>query len=211
MNEIKTKFSTKFPVSIILTSILLLSASCVPFTETKVAGVIKTTNGGIDWQTANKIKDSEENLSGVSVSVLGFDPGNEQRLLMASYSDGLFKSDNSAETWERILSKISVYDFVISPENSDTIYAAGFFADHGKALVTRDGGKAWVEIYSEASTQNAVRAIAMNPQNSSEIIIGMTSGNVIKSSDGGTTWKVLTNFDLRFLNNKVVNFQPFFF
>jgi photosystem II stability/assembly factor-like uncharacterized protein len=197
MNEIKIKVPTKFSLGILLTATLLLSASCVPFTDSKVAGVVKTTNGGTDWQAANTIKDSEEGLGSVSVSVLGFDPGNEQRLLMASYSDGLYKSENSAESWERILSKISVYDFVVDPENSDTIYAAGFFADHGKALVTRDGGKAWVEIYSEASTQNAVRAIAMNPSNHSEIIIGMTSGNVIKSTDRGTTWKVLTNFEDR--------------
>ncbi len=195
MKDIKIK--TKFPLAVLLLSSMFISASCIPLGKTTVGGVLKTTNGGTDWQTANQLKDSSETIAGVSVAVLGFDPRNDQRLLMASYTDGLYKTDNSAENWERILSKIAVYDFAIHPDNSEIIYAAGFFADHGKALVSRDAGKSWVEIYSEASTQNAVRAITINPNNPQEIIIGMSSGNVIKSSDGGTNWKVLINLDDR--------------
>ncbi len=191
------EIKTKVPHVSALLAILLLSASCVPFLATPAAGVIKTTNGGKDWQAINKLKDQSGDLSGVSVSVLAFDPRNADRLFMASYGGGVFRSEDSGESWERILSRIAVYDIAISPDNSDVIYASGIFDDNGRVLVTKDGGKSWVEIYKEASAQNAVRAIAINPSNPQEVIIGMSSGNVIKSVDGGTNWRLLSNFEDR--------------
>jgi photosystem II stability/assembly factor-like uncharacterized protein len=196
----------KLPVLIALLAISLTAASCIPFTTSRSAGVLKTTNGGTDWQPANAIKDNTAALASTSVSVIRFDPKNDQRLFMASYDDGLYKSDNSGESWEKILSKIAVYDFAISPDNSDVIYVAGFFANHGKALITKDGGKSWVEIFNEASAQNAVRAIAVNPANPQDIIIGMSSGNVIKSVDGGSNWRVTVNFEDRI--NRIIYVGP---
>jgi aspartyl-tRNA(Asn)/glutamyl-tRNA(Gln) amidotransferase subunit A len=53
-----------------------------------------------------------------------------------------------------------------------------------------------------------VRAIAVNPLNSQEVIIGMTSGNIIKSTDGGLNWRLVKNFDdrvqrIRFYGNNL--------
>lgn len=197
MIKTKIKLSGKLPQWLAIAAISLTAAGCVPFSNNQSAGVFKTTNSGTDWQAANVIKDNAGSLAQASVAVIAFDPKNEERLFMASYTDGLYKSENSGQTWERILSKIDVYDVAISPADSNVIYAAGFFADHGKLLVTRDGGKSWVEIYNEASSQNAVRSVALNPGNPSEVVIGMNSGNVIQSSDGGTNWRVLKNFDDR--------------
>lgn len=200
---------TKIQKSFVLVSILFLSASCVPFGATNNGGILKTTNGGGDWLASNNLKDANQgNLKNTSVAVLEFDPKNDQRIFMASYDGGLYRTENSGETWERILSKIAVYDLAVSPENSDVIYAAGFYADHGKALVSKDGGKSWEEIYNEAAKQNAVRAIAVNPLNSQEVIIGMTSGNIIKSTDGGLNWRLVKNFDdrvqrIRFYGNNL--------
>ena len=191
--QIKTKVS-KVVLGFALT---LLSASCVPFLAAPAAGIIKTTNGGTDWQAINTLKDQSGDLGGVSVSVLAFDPTNADRVFMSSYTGGMFRSEDSGESWERILSRIQVYDFAISPDNSDVLYASGIFDNNGRALVTKDGGKSWVEIYKEASTENAVRAIAVNPANPQEVVIGMSSGNIIKSIDGGTNWKLMNNFEDR--------------
>ncbi len=191
------QIKTKLQKIVIVSSILLMSASCLPFLASPAAGIIKTTNGGKDWQGINTLKDQTGDLGGVSVSVLAFDPRNAERVFMSSYTGGMFRSENSGESWESILSRIQVYDFAISPDNSDVMYASGIFDNNGRALVTKDGGKSWVEIYKEASTENAVRAIAINPSNSQEIVIGMSSGNIIKSIDGGTNWKLLFNFEDR--------------
>lgn len=180
---------------LVLISLILLSASCNPFNQPPPAGIIKSVNGGTDWQFANKYKDSSTvTLTGLSISKLAFSPANRQTLFAGTYTDGLFQSDDSASTWTKILSKIYVYDFVIDPYNPKIIYVAGFYADHGRVLKTTDGGGSWVQIYNEESASNAVRSIAINPQNSNQIVIGTTSGSVIKSADSGISWQLVKNF-----------------
>ncbi len=175
--------------------LLFLSAGCNPFSQTIPVGIVKTVNGGSDWQFANKYKDNPNlSLDTLSVSKLAFDPGNSQTVFAGTYNNGLFKSEDAAGSWVKILSNIFVYDFVLHPQDAKTIYAAGFFADHGRVLKTTDGGGSWNQIYNEESLNNAVRGIAINPTNPSQIVIGLASGSVIKSADGGLSWQLATNF-----------------
>jgi photosystem II stability/assembly factor-like uncharacterized protein len=108
----------------------------------------------------------------------------------------MFRSDDSGANWKRVLSKIFVYDFAIKSGEPKTIYAAGLCVDHGCVVKTTDGGASWTEIYKEGSvaTASAVRAIAINPLNLNQIIIGTGSGIVIKSADSGNSWQLANDF-----------------
>lgn len=178
-----------------LSLFIFLAAACNPFKTTLPAGIIKSVDGGADWQFVNKIASSTTvSLAGVSISKMAFDPANRQTVFAGSYTGGLYKSVDSGASWSNVLSKIYVYDFIISPVDSNTIYAAGFYADHGRVLKTTDGGASWNQVYNEDSLNNQVRAIAINPENPSQIVIGMSSGAVVKSADGGATWQFANNF-----------------
>jgi len=173
----------------------LLAASCNPFNQPIPAGVVKSVNGGVDWQFANAIKGSStSSISALSISKLAFSPVTSQTVFAGTYTDGMFESDDAAGTWSKILSNIDIYDFVIDPTNPKIIYAAGFYAAHGRVLKTQDGGGSWVQIYNEESANNPVRSIAVNPTDSSQIVIGTASGTVIKSADGGLSWQLAKNF-----------------
>ncbi len=147
-------------IFIAITAIALLSASCNPFGTKTAGGFIKTSNGGADWQFSNQVKtDLKATMGGLSISAMTFNPKNSDEIFASSFNDGVFKSEDGGTSWQRILSKFLVYDIVIHPENPDIIYAAGSFADHGRVVVTRDGGKSWNEIFNEASLGNQVRSI----------------------------------------------------
>lgn len=185
---------------LIILPLVFLSAACNLFGTPTAGGVVKTVNGGADWQFSNVVKTGEKDsasLSGAKISKLAFDPQNREIVYAASYNAGLFRSQNSGTDWQKILSKIFVYDFAISPFDSKTIYVAGQFGDFGKGLKTTDGGASWEEIYNEASTGNPVRAVALNPSNPNELLLGTASGNLVKSSDGGISWQLVTNFSDR--------------
>lgn len=184
-------------IILILISLTLLSASCNPFSKPTFSGIVKTVNGGGDWQFFNVMKDSSSSLQGVNISKIAFSPENSEIVYASSYTSGLFKSEDSGSTWKQILSKISIYDFAVSEYDSKTIYVAGFYGGFGKLLRTTDGGASWLEIYNEQGSENPVRAISINPQNPNNLIIGTASGGIIKSADGGNSWKVLKNFEDR--------------
>lgn len=190
-------------IKFILLALVLMSASCGLFQQPAAAGVAKTTDGGNDWLSSNAIKDNKNaSLSVLNISKLELDPGNHEVVYAGSFDNGIYKSEDSGGTWANILTKIGVYDFAINPTDGKTIYAAGIFAEQAKVLKTTDGGASWQQVYNEASgPSNAVRAVAINPANTNELVIGTSMGNVIKSSDGGNTWQLLQSFP----NNKVMS------
>lgn len=186
--------------------VTLLAAGCNPFSTPTQGGLVKTLNGGEDWQFINKVKDSaKDTLVGLSISTIVADPSRKDKIFAGSYNAGLYVSEDGGNSWSQILSKIAVYDFVVDPNDSNLIYVAGVYADHGKVLATHDGGKSWEEVFNEASTQNPVRAVALNPADPKQVIIGLSSGSVIKSIDGGTSWRLVGSYQDRI--NKI-RWQP---
>lgn len=177
-------------------SLIFLSASCSLFGGgPRAAGIVKTVNGGADWQFSNAIKDNKDaSLSQSNIAKLAFDPQNREIVYAGSYSDGLYKSEDSGGSWSRILSKISVYDFVVHPTDGKIIYAAGIFANQGKVLKTTDGGASWQEVYNESAAEIPVRGIDLNPADANQIVIGTSSGNLIKSADAGLSWQLAVDF-----------------
>jgi photosystem II stability/assembly factor-like uncharacterized protein len=168
-----------------------MAAGCSWFGRvTYNAGVVKTVNGGADWQLVNAVADTKvvPSLDGVDVSTLQFSPGLVDTIYLASFNAGLWVTGDSGAVWRQILSRLSVYDVAFDPFDDQTMYAAGSFNGTGKLLSTRDNGGSWVEIYTTAIGQDIVRAVAVSPVNPQEIYIGMNSGNLYKSVDGGVTW-----------------------
>ncbi len=179
----------------------LTAASCDLF-PSKTAGVLKTSNGGIDWQATNTLKDNKGDIAGLSISKLAFDPQATDIIYASSNNSGIYKSNDGGSTWEQILGQIPILDFVVHPTDSQTIYAAGQFDNRGRALITKDGGKSWNAIYTAANSSTSVRSIAVNPNSPQQVAIGMSQGELILSNDGGATWRLAQSYNDRI--NKIL-------
>ncbi len=186
-------FKTKI---VIIAALSLLAASCSIFAPS-TGGILKTANGGVDWQVSNKLKNSETTISGLSVSKLAYSPQGTDVIFASAYNGGIYKSNDGGGSWEEVLGKIPVYDFAIHPADDQTVYAVGALDGRGRALVTHDGGKSWTEIFSAAESSTVVRTIALNPANPQEVVIGMSSGSVILSRDGGSNWSLVQTYNDR--------------
>lgn len=190
-------------IIIILAALSLTAASCNVF-GTLTAGILKSSNGGVDWQASNtlKLKDGTGSIAGLSISKISFDPLATEIIYASSYNAGLYKSIDGAANWEQILGQVPVLDFAIHPNDSQTIYVGGYFEERGRALVTRDGGKSWNAIYTAATNNSAVRSIALNPNSPEQVAIGMSQGELILSNDGGASWRLAQSYNDRI--NKII-------
>lgn len=157
-----------------------------------VRGVFKSEDAGATFVTADVLQRSGD-IGNITVNSLIFNVSNPDILYIGS-SSGIYKSDDSAKTWRYILSGISVADVGLDPYSSNIIYAAGIVGSHGKIIKSLDGGTSWVDVYTEPSKNNAVWALAVSPTNSSIVLAGLGSGEIIRSVDSGHTWQSVHDF-----------------
>jgi photosystem II stability/assembly factor-like uncharacterized protein len=192
--------NTKIKISLVALSLMFMAASCNPFAAKPTGGIVKTTNGGADWQFVNSRVEADNKVGSISaarVGPLAIRQNNSRHVYAASYNGGVLYSENAGESWQQILSNVSMYDIALDPGNSDKVYASGSVGDRGKVLLTTDGGKSWQDIFNESTTQNPVRQIALDPNNADHLLIGLQSGNLIRSTDGGVNWQLVKSFDDR--------------
>lgn len=184
----------------------LLAAACTGPLSSGVsgAGIAKTTNGGGDWVFMNKatvpstakktVKQSTSPISTSNIFTLRFVPGNSKRIYAATQTHGLFYTDNAADSWSRLLDTFAAYDVAIDPTNSERLFVVGRADSRARVLMTSNGGKSWDEVYNDTAADTIARSIAMDPADPNTIAVGLTSGNVVVSRDGGKTWALVQNF-----------------
>lgn len=109
-------------------------------------GVFKSYDRGESWTP------SVEGLYNVTFQYNGLsqDPMNSDKLYAATYRNGLFKSENGGDSWEKLPeSPGSLYDYYaaeVSESNSSVIYASGFRRFHK----SNDSGQNWESYYFDS-------------------------------------------------------------
>jgi photosystem II stability/assembly factor-like uncharacterized protein len=131
------------------------------------------------------------------------------------YGNGMYKSTDAGRSWTHIglddtqhIGKIAV-----DPRNPDIVFAAAIghlYASNTERGVfrSRDGGKSWQKVLYKNADVGAIDVV-IDPTNSQIVYAGLWNtrrppwftysptngpgGGIYKSTDGGTTWKQLTN------------------
>jgi hypothetical protein len=130
------------------------------------------------------------------------------------YGEGVLKSTDAGSTWTLEEGNTGVNEFfrrsisriVVDPSNDNLVYIAiGAVATNGLAGNTgiwksTDGGITWTDTTATISTTAAYSDLVMDPTNDQVLYAGVgdpngnTANGIYKSSDGGSTWSLLTNF-----------------
>ena len=118
------------------------------------AGVFKSTDRGNNWTQINN------GLNSLETNVLAVDPNDSDVLYLGTDDDGIYKSINGGENWEKLIPSASfgVGDIVVDPQNSNNVYmgtvdyfrlseSRGVLGDFGVYKST-DGGTTWEEFNS---------------------------------------------------------------
>jgi photosystem II stability/assembly factor-like uncharacterized protein len=147
------------------------------------SGVFKSPDGGTSWTPYSE---------GLPISQIE----NFQRLLALPFgsielflgtSQGLFKRERNAPTWEAVNSvakKESITSFVYEPK-AHLLYAGTI--KHG-LLRSQDGGKSWAPLSGRIKTR-WVSDLALDPQHPGVVYASTRGNGIFKSEDGGTTWR----------------------
>ncbi len=179
-------------------------------------GVWKSTDGGIAYKP---IFDEQT----MSIGAIRIDPSNPKTLWVGtgeswtrnstSYGDGIYKSTDGGDSWQKmgLADSERIARIQINPKDSNTVWvcATGHLWNANEergVFKTTDGGKTWKKtLYANPDT--GCSDLTVDPQDPRVLYAGMwtyrrtgwsfSSGGpgsgLYKSTDGGDTWKPVTN------------------
>lgn len=190
----------------LLLAVALTAQSCFlnPFGGggTVAGGILKSRDSGESWTNYYALGDSG-NIKSVSSARIRMDLTEKKVLYLASPTNGVFASDNSGENWKKILGNAKIYDLRINPSNNYELFAGGIQGSKARLFKSGDRGESWVEVYSESGTNNYVSSIAFDPKDPKTVYIGLSTGEIIISKNGGQTWDLLST-----IGNRVLEIDP---
>ena len=129
-------------------------------------------------------------ISSAAILSWAIDLSNPQTMYVGSMDDGMFRTKDGAEHWEKMdFPPEKIYGIVIDSSNSRRIFATGVYGGVGKVYRTEDAGENWKEVYVEPGPGTVIASLAMHPSDSRILYAATDKGGIIKSIDGGEQWK----------------------
>jgi hypothetical protein len=144
-------------------------------------------------QTYGKGKGSKPAVSGRCASVI-VDPGNPDRITLASAGGGLWGSIDQGATWRPLTDDqptLSMGALAAAPNSPNIVYAGtgegNNWSPMGMGLLrSSDGGSSWQHVPSATLTGRAIFDLAIDPGNPLHVLVATTTG-LFESKDGGAT------------------------
>lgn len=144
-----------------------------------------------------------------SVSEVAVAPSAPNKVFAGTRGDGVWLSEDFGQSWKKPCygkpGPGKVRCVTIDPQDPNTIYAGTEPID---LFVSRDGGKSWKRFdsvrtvpwvetvdYPVPTVEPHVRDIVVDPKDSKTIYIALQVGYILKTTDGGESWRLL-NKDL---------------
>lgn len=148
-------------------------------------GVLKSTDGGQTWSSANS------GMGNVTVGRLIIDPVNRQ-IILAATSSGLYRSTNGAGSWTRVQTG-NFKELVFNPINRNYVYAASG-DDFWRST---DNGLNWANVTNGLPAGKSRMVIGVTPADSQLVYALVTNSSsfygLYLSRDRGTSFTQMSD------------------
>ena len=187
------------------------------YVATGTGGLFKTTDNGTSW---SGIFDKQPVASVGAVAVAPQDSkivwagtGEPNGRNSSSWGNGVYKSEDGGGKWQNmgLRDTQTIARVIVDPADVNTVYVAavghlwGANRERG-VFKTSDGGKTWtpslqvdentgaIDLVIDPSDHNTLyAAMYMRRRTPYSFTSGGPTGGIFKTTDGGRTWKKLTN------------------
>ncbi len=166
-------------------NIIYLATGDPDASNTYSVGVLKSTNGGLTWNTTGL---TFLNTSTYSGDIL-INP-NDSNMLWVATSNGIYRTINAGANWTLVQAgDFSSGRIRLKPGNSSTVYAVS----NNRFYRSTNSGSSFSIVTTGLPASSGRLLLDVTPANSEFIyILSATTANgfqgIYKSTDGGTTW-----------------------
>jgi photosystem II stability/assembly factor-like uncharacterized protein len=183
---------SKYLLSVFLLVFVLSGCSLINTgSSKKVGGVLKSSDAGMTWQLKNKVTE-KQTINGIDVLSMTMDPVDTDRIYLGTKDKGIVFSKDGSESWEKMkFPGNKVYGMAINHFKPGNMYASCVMGGRGKVYRTDNYGEEWREVYTEPADGTVITSLAMDKNNPMIVYIGTSDGVIVKTIDGGETWRNL--------------------
>ncbi len=180
-----------------LSLLLLLGASCIQLQVTREqGGVFVSTDNGAHWASASEILavgGARASLAAVNITDLVADPQDQKTLYALFPGGGFAVTHDAARSWEAVRTvptSATVAALGVNPHNVCEVYIAA-----GAGVLKTDNClRSWSTLYIDPRTEEVVLSLAIVPERPEQVYAGLSTGELISSTDGGQTWTATARF-----------------
>lgn len=156
--------------------------------------VLRSHDDGARW---HRIKVDQDLEFDDTVRCLLADARNPQAVF-AGAETGLFRSEDCGVNWHRVdceLNSYAVWKLVADAKNPDIMYAGTGSPSRAAFFRSHDGGKHWqmtslvMPPKCAGVSRPRMLAMAIDPNDSQDVWVGVEEGGAFRSRDGGESWK----------------------
>ena len=152
------------------------------------AGVMRSSDGGDTWEYAN------QGLLGYTIAIASGPDG----ALYVADADGVYKSTDFGQTWEKIFDIQNAKVIAIKPSGEIFVGIWG-----GGVYRSTDGGRTWQAV-NNGLTDKDVTSMVINSKG--DIFVGTYRFGVFKSTDNGDSWhQIISGLGDTYITGLAVN------
>lgn len=157
-----------------------------------LGGVFLSTDRGVNFKQQAAIPSVSGipgSLNSLSVKTIFQDPSDSNAIYFGSYDKGLFYTYNINNGWNDVKTfpRVTVTSIAVNPNNKCDVYAT--FAN--RLFRSVDCSRTWKQIYLDADDTVIFNTLVIDYYNPANLYLGTSKGDILKSIDGGNSWRVL--------------------
>ena len=190
----------KFPVLFLgMLAMACFGAGCLG-SSTPTApdgGVFRTSNVGADWAQPSVLNQGAKigSIANVSTVAAAFDPQDPLAMYVGTTQNGLLVTLDGGESWQqaRGITTGQITAVAVDPKSTCTVFAARA----NQILKTETCGRDWKQAYYDPRAAQVYTSLAIDWANPRTVYAGNVDGDILRSDDGGASWRVLQRAEAR--------------
>jgi photosystem II stability/assembly factor-like uncharacterized protein len=166
----------------------------------KIGEIFRSVDGGAHWQTL-------PTMHGKSIRAMAMFKG-DSNILVAGALDGVFRTKDGGDTWERLSPADSpdiknIESIAVDPKDPNTVYAGTWHL----AWKTSDGGANWQHINKGMIDDSDVFSVIVDHDNPAIVFASACSG-IYKSETGGNLFSKIQGIPFSARRTRVLKQDP---
>ncbi len=158
-------------------------------------GIFRTIDSGETWRQLKLINigTKQASIQDIGIVSIAIDPQDPKAVYAGTVNDGIIYSLDGGDSWAPAtgLNSGRVNAVAVHPKDKCTVFAARA----NQIMKTDNCSRDWKQIYFDPRTDKQFTSLSVDWFNPEAMYAGTTDGDIVKSENGGATWRVAYRLD----------------